>query len=146
MMLLFSKVLTATDVKKRMAIPTSCLKHLIRSDGGDSSMHLRVEDENEETWEFTCFSRPIGVYSKPYFCGEWIQFVKHRNICVGDRVHFYRNDAAEAYRIEVQRKIVLLGRECWSNPTPQAQRRVNFEKRREGEGEDVEESSKISSI
>ncbi|XWS07635.1 hypothetical protein CRYUN_Cryun41cG0006400 [Craigia yunnanensis] len=106
MKLLFSKHLTVTDVQKRLAIPTSCLKHF--KFGKDKySIPLHVLDEDGEGWSFVCSARKNCQYPKPYFNQGWLRFVKSKRMRVGDKVNFYKDVEADVYRIEVDRGIKL---------------------------------------
>ncbi|EOY17792.1 Uncharacterized protein TCM_042511 [Theobroma cacao] len=125
---MFSKQLTDTDLKKRLSIPTQCLNHF-RFDKGHSTS-VQVEDENGKAWQFKCRVRREG-YQKPVFCEGWLKFVRYTNLRPGDRVEFYKDTEAEGlYRIQVQRRVKLLGKEFWANLRPDEQR-INFEERTE---------------
>ncbi|XWS07636.1 hypothetical protein CRYUN_Cryun41cG0006500 [Craigia yunnanensis] len=140
---LFSKVLTSTDVQKRMAIPT-CILRYFPSFEANYSVPLRVLDQNGEEWIFVCSARKKG-YPKPCFIKGWLRFVNSKRICVGDKVLFSKDAESEVYRIEVHKRIRLFGQEFWSNE-PRDQRQVNFEKRKEAEAEvtDVQAGQSMS--
>ena len=139
-MILFSKCLSLTDVSKRLAIPTSCLKNF-PSFEGKYSIPLHVLDQNGEEWIFVCSARKNG-YPKPCFIQGWLRYVNSKRICVGDRVHFYKDAESEVYRIELHRRIRLFGHEYWSKEPPD-QRQVNFEKRTEAEADTEAEAEVI---
>ncbi|XVE69415.1 hypothetical protein DITRI_Ditri09bG0150500 [Diplodiscus trichospermus] len=122
----FSKLLTDTDVLKRLAIPTGCLEHL-SSGKGENSVPFHVVDENGEKWNFVCSTRSKGYYPKPCLSRGWRHFVRSKGLRVGDRIVFHKDAEAETYKIGVQRKIMLFGEEIWSDCPPD-QQRVDFEK------------------
>ncbi|XVE99756.1 hypothetical protein REPUB_Repub03eG0228400 [Reevesia pubescens] len=133
----FSKILTKTDVDKRLAIPTDCLKHF-RFDKNKDSESLQVMDENGGIWNLRCYTRRRG-YSKPVLSSGWRQFVTCSGIRAGDRVNFYIDYKQEvSYRIEVKRKFMIFGSECWGNLQPDLEKRTKAESEAEAEAEVVE--------
>ncbi|MBA0628329.1 hypothetical protein Godav_023083 [Gossypium davidsonii] len=118
MKILFTKVLTNTDVEKRLAVPNNSLKHF-ELENGNCSKSFEVKDENGSTWTFRCYVRNDGAYKKPVLSSGWRQFVLNKGVHQGDLITLYKDVEAEAsYKIEVQRKIKLLGKECWSSLEP----------------------------
>ncbi|KAB2011013.1 hypothetical protein ES319_D10G285000v1 [Gossypium barbadense] len=107
MTILFSKVLTNTDVEKRLAVPNNSLKHF-ELENGNCSKSVEVKDEND------------GAYKKPVLSSGWRQFVVNKGVHQGDLITFCKDVEAEAtYKIIVQRKIKLLGKEFWCSPEPE---------------------------
>ncbi|OMO50116.1 hypothetical protein CCACVL1_30619 [Corchorus capsularis] len=116
---LFRKQLSKTDVEKRLAIPTSSLQAFNLN--GACSVGFEAEDMlSGRIWQFHCTTRTKGFYSKPVISKGWVQFVKFKQLRVGDRVAFYKLNQHEheaqlvPYKIEVERKIELLGKLVWA--------------------------------
>ncbi|MBA0629817.1 hypothetical protein Godav_024315 [Gossypium davidsonii] len=119
MTILFSKVLTNTDVEKRLAVPNNSLKHF-ELENGNCSKSVEVKDEKGSTWTFRCYVRSDGAYKKPVLSSGWRQFVVNKGVHRGDLITFCKDVEAEAtYKIIVQRKIKLLGKEFWYSPEPE---------------------------
>ncbi|GLT97027.1 hypothetical protein SLE2022_146140 [Rubroshorea leprosula] len=102
-MQLFSKPLTSTDTRKRLAIPTNSLTSLIHNRGGNAvELHVR---HGTAVWPIMCTTRRKG-YKKPVLSKGWRSFVLKNKLNVGDIVTLFK-EADEAgylnYRIEVER-------------------------------------------
>ncbi|KAJ4824638.1 hypothetical protein Tsubulata_048850 [Turnera subulata] len=84
---------------------------------------LNVRDSKQKLWGFRCRKRRSGRHPKPWLSGEWLQFVHHYGLRIGDRVVLVREDddvpvlGRPHYRIEVKRRIVLLGQEILADVT-----------------------------
>ncbi|OMO94998.1 hypothetical protein CCACVL1_05653 [Corchorus capsularis] len=118
MKLLFTKQLSKTDVEKRLAIPTSSLR-AFNLNVDAYSVGFEAEDmKSGRIWQFQCTTRTKGFYSKPIISKGWVQFVKFKQLRVGDRVTFYKsnehNEAQVPYKVEVERKLKLLGKLVWA--------------------------------
>ncbi|OMO76008.1 hypothetical protein COLO4_25716 [Corchorus olitorius] len=117
MKLLFTKQLSKTDVEKRLAIPTSSLR-AFNLNVDACSVGFEAEDmKSGRIWQFQCTTRTKGFYSKPVISKGWVQFVKFKQLRVGDRVAVYKlnqNEAQVPYKIEVERKLKLLGKLVWA--------------------------------
>ncbi|XVF24127.1 hypothetical protein REPUB_Repub13aG0100500 [Reevesia pubescens] len=118
MALLFSKVLTSTDIGKRLAIPTRCLKQFT-PEKGNYYTSVQVEDESGRIWNFGYRARKMN-YPKPVFCQGWREFVISKKLCVGDGVNFYKDMKSKGlYKIELARRrqsIRLFGQELHQPP------------------------------
>ncbi|EEF31712.1 conserved hypothetical protein [Ricinus communis] len=115
---IFGKELTETDVGKRLAIPISSLKSLPGFEG-KHFLDLKVKYKSmEEPLEFRCSIRKKGIHPKPVFDKGWLEFVHCNDIKVGNWVCFLQEgghgDTAK-FKIEVKRKIVLLGQVIWAH-------------------------------
>ncbi|GLT63683.1 hypothetical protein SLA2020_362290 [Shorea laevis] len=109
----FSKSLTKTDVKKRLAVPMKSLASLPDFKGG-YAVDLRVRDASGQgkVWEFKCSVRKKN-HPKPVFCAGWLDFVRFNNLQVGDQIKFYKDMddalAANSYKIEVRKAVKIFG-------------------------------------
>ncbi|EOX98129.1 Uncharacterized protein TCM_006964 [Theobroma cacao] len=114
-MKLFSKLLTQTDIEKRLSVPTHIL-HLFPFLDGDRFADLQVKDSSGGLWTFRCIYRD-GIYAKPVFSKGWLEFVYAKNLQIDDEVAFHKDkdiEAAVPYRIEVKRKLMrLMGQDIW---------------------------------
>ncbi|XVE48583.1 hypothetical protein DITRI_Ditri01bG0013000 [Diplodiscus trichospermus] len=102
-MKIFSKRLTETDIKKRLAIPMNILPALPDFNGNHAvEIHLTY---GTKEWRIFCSIRKNG-YKKPVFSRGWRKFVICNNFNVGDELTLYKvNDEAGAshYRLEVEK-------------------------------------------
>ncbi|MBA0730361.1 hypothetical protein Golax_004526 [Gossypium laxum] len=93
---MFSKLLTETDIKKRLAIPVKILPSL---PGFNGSHAVRI-------WPIVCTVRKQG-YKKPVFSGGlWRNFVICNSFNVGDRITMFKvqyEDGSCLYRVEVEK-------------------------------------------
>ncbi|KAK8527855.1 hypothetical protein V6N12_055051 [Hibiscus sabdariffa] len=120
MELMFSKLLTQTDVQIRLSVPTRilCLLPFTDGDAGHRYADLRVKDGGSgHVWTFRCIWRD-GVYAKPVFSKGWLEFVYAKNLKIYDKVDLYVerdvDEASVAYTIEVRRNILrLMGQDIW---------------------------------
>ncbi|XWS55281.1 hypothetical protein CRYUN_Cryun10bG0161900 [Craigia yunnanensis] len=113
-MILISKTLKPTDIKKMLVVPTDSLPKLGYVDGQvDNFVDFSVKDSTEKVWYFRCSTRLTGNHPKPYLSLGWLKFVKAKQLRPGDHVEFYKEmDAATGIihiRIKVHRNISLLG-------------------------------------
>ncbi|KAJ6991003.1 hypothetical protein NC653_019281 [Populus alba x Populus x berolinensis] len=110
--LVFSKELTKTDVRKRMSIPTKKLPHLPQFQAG--AVVLEVEDERGQVWNMRCSIRK-QKYLKPVISSSWVAFARSKNLGIGDKIFFYRelNDedgpSGAKYKIKVQKATKVFG-------------------------------------
>ncbi|KAG5248495.1 hypothetical protein OIU77_027949 [Salix suchowensis] len=114
---IFSKELKDTDVRVRFSFPTHCLEHL--DFAGNNFVDLRVKDSRGELRVIRCLKRN-GDYDKPVLSRGWLKFVADYGLRVGDKAVLLREDdhtLGSQFRIEAQRRIVLLGREDWGEVT-----------------------------
>ncbi|KAE8703142.1 Detected protein of unknown function [Hibiscus syriacus] len=116
MELIFSKLLTQTDIERRLSVPTRILYFLPFMDGRRYA-DLRVKDVGGHLWTFRCIWRD-GEYAKPVFSKGWLEFVYAKNLRMYDKVELYVekdvDEADVAYRIVVRRNVLrLMGRDIW---------------------------------
>ncbi|KAK8516629.1 hypothetical protein V6N13_080722 [Hibiscus sabdariffa] len=99
--MMFSKLLTATDIKKRLAIPAKILPSLPAFNGSHAiRIHLMY---GTRMWPIDCTVRKKG-YKKPVFSGGlWRDFVIGNKLNVGDRISMYKVQGSH-YRVEVLEK------------------------------------------
>ncbi|XWS55299.1 hypothetical protein CRYUN_Cryun10bG0163400 [Craigia yunnanensis] len=97
---IFSKSLTDTDIKKRMAIPEKILPSLPDLNGSHAvKIHLMY---GTRMWPIVCSIRKKG-YKKPVFSGGWRNFVICNNFNVGDELTLYKvQDEAGSFHYRVQ--------------------------------------------
>ncbi|GKV24397.1 hypothetical protein SLEP1_g34012 [Rubroshorea leprosula] len=103
MMELFSKPLTSTDTRKRLAIPTRSLTSLLHNRGGNAvELHVR---HGTAVWPIMCTTRKKG-YKKPVLSQGWRSFAVKNKLNVGDIVTLFKEEDEAGYlnyRIEVLR-------------------------------------------
>ncbi|XVF68227.1 hypothetical protein PTKIN_Ptkin10aG0188200 [Pterospermum kingtungense] len=103
-MAVFSKLLTNTDIKKRLAIPAKIMPSLPDFDGSHAvEIQLMY---GTRMWPIVCTIRKKG-YKKPVFSGGWRDFVVCNNLSVGDRLTLYKvQDEAGSfyYKVQVQKQ------------------------------------------
>ncbi|XWS59364.1 hypothetical protein CRYUN_Cryun08bG0115100 [Craigia yunnanensis] len=91
-MVIFSKILSKTDINRRCAGPMKYFK-MERFPKpqleGDHMVDFVVTDESSHDWSFRCSTRNIGKHPKPVLIKEWIPFVQSKKLCEGDRVIIY---------------------------------------------------------
>ncbi|GLT44328.1 hypothetical protein SLA2020_182330 [Shorea laevis] len=108
---LFKKSLTKTDVGKRMAVPTKCLKSLPRFRGG-REIDFQAEDARGQLWSFVCSIRETR-HKKPVLSKGWRRFVIAKGLQVGDMVAFYKRGAEASsgsrFKIKVTREVKVFG-------------------------------------
>ncbi|XVF45868.1 hypothetical protein PTKIN_Ptkin02bG0242000 [Pterospermum kingtungense] len=112
----FIKTLTQTDIHKRLAIPTDSLKHF-PGFKGRHSVDFNVKDKSHRLWTFRCSIRKRS-YAKPVFSSGWLEFIRHKNLRIGDKIIVHKEEKdvnGVQYKIEVQRKITLLGKDFWAD-------------------------------
>ncbi|XVF45839.1 hypothetical protein PTKIN_Ptkin02bG0239100 [Pterospermum kingtungense] len=117
-MQLFTKLMTKTDVEKRLAVPTASLTELGFVNGQkDHFVDLLVKDSAQRVWRFRCSTRLRGNHPKPYLSSGWLHFVQTKGLEINDKVHFYKEEdeaSGAQYRIEVERNVFhLLGQAIW---------------------------------
>ncbi|MBA0666878.1 hypothetical protein Goklo_003238 [Gossypium klotzschianum] len=101
---MFSKLLTETDIKKRLAIPVKILPSL---PGFNGSHAVRIQlMYGTRIWPIVCTVRKQG-YKKPVFSGGlWRNFVICNSFNVGDRITMFKvqyEDGSCLYRVEVEK-------------------------------------------
>ncbi|GMJ08250.1 hypothetical protein HRI_004494200 [Hibiscus trionum] len=92
---MFSKLLTPTDINKRLAIPTKILPCFPSFNGAHAvKFHLMY---GTKMWPIVCTVRKNG-YKKPVFSGRlWRKFVVGNKLNVGDRITMYKVLGEDGY-------------------------------------------------
>ncbi|EEF29362.1 conserved hypothetical protein [Ricinus communis] len=104
-MAMFSKVLQCPDIERGLSVPEACIKAFQPTDKG-TEMNLQVRDESGIVRTFRC-RIPIGLNPKPVVFGDWLQFVRSKDLKQGDAITFYKEkDHATGadYRITVKKR------------------------------------------
>ncbi|OMO75234.1 hypothetical protein CCACVL1_16267 [Corchorus capsularis] len=118
-MKLFEKVLTQTDIEKRLAVPTASLPQLGFGNGhANHYVDLVVKDSTERVWSFRCSTRLTGNHPKPYLSSGWLEFVQTKGLAINDVLHLYKEEdeaSGAQFRIKVQRNISLFGQPIWAD-------------------------------
>ena len=100
---MFSKLLSETDIKKRLAIPEKILGFLPDFNGTHA---VKIDlMYGTRIWPIFCSIRKKG-YKKPVFSGGWRNFVICNNFNVGDKITMYKvqdEDGFSHYRVEVEK-------------------------------------------
>ncbi|XVE93265.1 hypothetical protein REPUB_Repub01dG0175700 [Reevesia pubescens] len=102
-MAVFVKVLTITDVERRLSFPDRCIPDLQRFEG--CQIMLPVKDDAGMLWNFGCVIR-YGSVRKLVIVTGWIQFVQSKDLHEDDVVVLYKEDdvvTGAHYKIEVKR-------------------------------------------
>ncbi|XVF01175.1 hypothetical protein REPUB_Repub04eG0065800 [Reevesia pubescens] len=109
-MKLFSKLLSQTDIRKRLSIPMKSFVSFPRFKVGHA-LDLQVKDESGSLWLFR-FSIRKKHYLKPVFSKGWCKFVQSKNLQVGDKVKFYKekDEASGAqFKIKAKKPVKIFG-------------------------------------
>ncbi|GAV86508.1 B3 domain-containing protein, partial [Cephalotus follicularis] len=110
MAIFFSKLVTWTDIKHKMSVPSSCLKSL-PCFGRGHARDILVRDESGHVWTFRCSIRKKKPL-RPVFTKGWLAFARDNNLKVGHRVIFYHEEdhvTGTHYKIEVKKAIKVFG-------------------------------------
>ncbi|XVF45766.1 hypothetical protein PTKIN_Ptkin02bG0232600 [Pterospermum kingtungense] len=115
---LFTKLLSPTDIKKRLAVPTESLPQLgFVKDQQNHYVDLLVKDSPQRVWRFRCLTRLTCNQSKPYLSSGWLDFVQTKGLQINDRVHLYKEEdeaTGARYRIRVEINMFpLMGQISW---------------------------------
>ncbi|XVE49116.1 hypothetical protein DITRI_Ditri01bG0056400 [Diplodiscus trichospermus] len=112
---LCSKVLTSTDVGVRLSFPTATMRKHFRLEEGTQSLDFQVRDNHGKVWTFRLYTRKKDGHPKPVLTKGWIDFVKWKDMRVGDKVIFLVHESRDQLEIRVQRNIKLLGQGHWAD-------------------------------
>ncbi|KAI9177075.1 hypothetical protein LWI28_010749 [Acer negundo] len=106
-MAIFTKILSSNDIGRRLTIPGDCAAQFPPFNK-DQQIEFNVEDESGHRWIFrACQS---ATNSGIFIISGWPQFARHKNLEVGDTIHFQKLDhssRAHHYRIGVTKKLVI---------------------------------------
>lgn len=115
-MKLCSKILTTTDVTVRLSFPTATMREHFRLEEGAQSLDFQVRDNNRKVWKFRLYTRKNDGHPKPVLTKGWLDFVKCKELKVGDKVDFIVHESGDIQlEIRVQRTIKLLGQSHWAD-------------------------------
>ncbi|KAK2661788.1 hypothetical protein Ddye_000362 [Dipteronia dyeriana] len=96
---LFSKLITKTDVEKKLNVPTQAMKHFSIPEGKEFADFL-VKDLKGEIWNFR-----LTIHPMPALTDGWLEFVRAKDLVLNDIVTFYK--LADEYRVEVDSEYKL---------------------------------------
>ena len=111
----FSKMLSQTDVGVRFSFPTATMREHFRLEEGTQSVDFQVRDKDRKAWTFRLYTRKNDGHPKPVVTKGWIDFVKQKNLRVGDKMIFLVHESGDQLEIRVQRNIKLFGQEHWAD-------------------------------
>ncbi|KAG5233731.1 B3 domain-containing transcription factor [Salix suchowensis] len=107
----FSKLLTSTDIQKRLSLPTKFFKSLPSFKGGHVQ-DLQAMDESGFVWTFQCSTRKKG-HPKPVLSkGTWLAFGRNKKLKVGDKIKFSVLDptaAVPSYGVRAEKEVKIFG-------------------------------------
>ncbi|GLT85805.1 hypothetical protein SLE2022_039810 [Rubroshorea leprosula] len=109
-MTIFSKCLSKTDVGKRLSVPSKSLKYFPLS-GERYAVDFEVKDENDRVWTFRCYTRK-KKHLKPALTKGWREFVCTKQLEIGDKVEFCKEDEERTgarYRVKVKKLVRVFG-------------------------------------
>ncbi|EOX98130.1 hypothetical protein SCA6_006377 [Theobroma cacao] len=109
-MKLFSKLLSQTDIRKRLSIPMKSFQSFPRFKAAHA-LDLQVKDESGVLWQFRLCIRKKN-YLKPVFSTGWGKFVQSKNLQVGDKVKLYKEaDQASGaqFKIKAKKAVKIFG-------------------------------------
>ncbi|XWS40000.1 hypothetical protein CRYUN_Cryun18bG0102600 [Craigia yunnanensis] len=109
-MQLFSKLLSRTDIHKRLSIPMESFGSFPRCKVGHA-LDLQVKDKRGSLWLFRLSIRKKN-YLKPVFSKGWCKFVQSKNLKVGDKVNFYKEEdeaSGAQFKIKVKKQVKIFG-------------------------------------
>ncbi|KAF3438021.1 hypothetical protein FNV43_RR20777 [Rhamnella rubrinervis] len=85
----FEKLLTETDVNKKLSVPSAFLRHINGGQGG-KAVEI-VDDITGKTYQLMLQTR-AGKYRKPVFQSKgWLKFVKDKGLQAGDTIYFWKD-------------------------------------------------------
>ncbi|KAK6253621.1 hypothetical protein QUC31_015341 [Theobroma cacao] len=107
-MAIFRKVLTSTDVERRLSFPEHSLADLPPFEGSPAIDFPVMDDEDGSVWTFCCTFR-AGVFPRPVIVKGWSQFVRSKELKSGDMVVLYKEeDSGARYKIKVKKSSNLV--------------------------------------
>ncbi|KAF9671119.1 hypothetical protein SADUNF_Sadunf12G0014400 [Salix dunnii] len=103
----FSKLLTNTDIQKKLSLPTELFKSLPSFNGGHVQ-DLQAMDESGFVWTFKCSTRKKG-HPKPVLSKGWLAFVRNKKLKVGDKIKFSLNQTAATpfHRVRAEKEVKI---------------------------------------
>ena len=111
----YPKVITKTDAGDRLNVSTERLDdRFFELPDGENPLEFVAFDAKGELgpWRFDLRTRKKGPYRKPVISGDWLKFVREKNVQVGDTVVFFKEYYYDqATGAEMVRYWIGLGRE-----------------------------------
>ncbi|KAA3482172.1 B3 domain-containing transcription factor NGA4-like [Gossypium australe] len=111
-MAIVSKQLKKTDIEKRLTIPSKSLK-CFPSLAGKHVVKFKARDESGRPWEFQIYTRKGRKYLKPVLTKGWRDFVCSKELTIGDKVEFDKEEKEQGeavmYRVRVVRAVKIFG-------------------------------------
>ncbi|KAJ6359377.1 hypothetical protein OIU76_000999 [Salix suchowensis] len=83
----FSKLLTNTDIQKRLSLPTKFYNSLPSFEGIHAVSFQAMDESTGLVWTFQCSVRREG-HPKPVLSKGWLEFVRSKKLQVGDTIRF----------------------------------------------------------
>ncbi|KAL4347794.1 hypothetical protein GQ457_17G001440 [Hibiscus cannabinus] len=100
----FSKKLSKTDAKKRLAVPTRSTASLPEFINGSHAIRIGLISDTK-TWPIQYTISKNGPNRRPSFTSGWTQFVACNGLKCGDELGLYKVRSF-LYRVEVEEKPV----------------------------------------
>ena len=100
---LCSKILTPTDVGFRLSFPTATMREHFRLEEGTQLVDFQVRDKDRKVWTFCLYTRKNDGHPKAVLTKGWIDFVKRKDLRVGDKVIFLVHETGDQLGIRIQR-------------------------------------------
>ena len=82
----FSKSLKSYDIESRLQVPADWLRVLPAFGEGNYEIQLDVVDGSGLFWQFWCTIRRHGPRKPSLQSGEWLRYVRYKNLEVGDLI------------------------------------------------------------
>ncbi|KAE8726027.1 hypothetical protein F3Y22_tig00007895pilonHSYRG00062 [Hibiscus syriacus] len=105
------KNLNKTDIEKRMTLPSKSLKSFPPLSGDKHMVDFHVIEECGRVWKFRIHTRKNDrKYRKPVLTKGWLEFVRSKQLCIGDRVGFYmekKEAGSVEYRVKVEKRVKI---------------------------------------
>ncbi|MBA0878552.1 hypothetical protein Goshw_001391 [Gossypium schwendimanii] len=117
-MSMISKQLTKNDIEKSLLIPTDSFSIVPVQFEGGCFYNVNAVDGAGKAWDFPCFvQQSEGIVSV-----DWLRFLSGKDVRAGDTVFLHRksmdgddgDDSTAKVKIEVKRKIRLMGEDIWA--------------------------------
>lgn len=114
---IFSKMLSPSDIEFRLSVPTQSLKSFpIPEDG--RSCTLMVGDRDGESWSFSLTTRR-SRYPKPSISGGWLRFVRSKSLSAGDKITVLEENDEDTgekrFKIQIEKPVRLFGQKIWQS-------------------------------
>ncbi|GLT86299.1 hypothetical protein SLE2022_044440 [Rubroshorea leprosula] len=116
MQLLFSKLLSQTDIEVRFSVPMESLD-AFEFQQGEFKVNFEAIDIKEKPWNFRLTKRQKDVHPKPVLSAGWLAYVQEKRLRKDDKL-LLRVEGKETkkrrFRIHALRKAFrLFGEDIW---------------------------------